>query len=187
MNEKRMRELTKDAGHLHQVGPAPVDSIKRRARSTILRKRLIGGALATVLLSSVGAAALSTFTHGGDRSPASDVQSDLGTLSQKQYELALNAAQAQVNQQKAEVSAANATLLSERVDGNIGDCPTPSLRVQLIGKFPLISVGGEGAPTSLLVTLDPVTGATCQVGVSTGTPHLYLGATSLLSGLHAAS
>ncbi len=85
----------------------------------------------------------------------------------------------QIDKQDAHVTAVQATILTDTVDGNVAACPTPSLRVQLTGSFPNVVMSGMTSPpgsgssetddsvTSLSVTMDPSTGAICQVGVST--------------------
>jgi hypothetical protein len=104
-----------------------------------------------------------------------------------QYNIAVGAARGQVNAGDT-ITAAHATLFTRHVEGNLGPCPKPSLRIQLIGTFPDIAIGGfagpgssaaDGPVTSVIITEDPTSGAVCQIGVSTGTPYDYVGAANL--------
>lgn len=191
MNTEKLHQLTQRAGDQFLTGPLPLDGIERRARSSMFRRRLSVGAAGGVLAvaSLIG---ITSVIQNHSQSSKIAAQS-LGPLTSSQYAEAVAAAQVEINEQEAKITAANATIMNEPVDGNLAPCPTPSLRVQLIGSFPNIRTGGaptspdggshDATPTSLLITLDPQSNEVCQVGVSTGTPHVYPDTANLLPAL----
>jgi hypothetical protein len=191
MNAERLHQLTKVSGDLVPTGNVPLDSIEHAAKSALLRRRLTVGTASGVLAvgSIVGIATVAHVHHAG-----TDVASErLGSLTSAEYSEAVLSAQIEINEQRAGITAANATIMHDPVEGNLASCPTPSLRVQLIGSFPHIltdaaptSPNGDTedvSPTSLLITIDPQSGEVCQVGVSTGVPHVYPDIANLLPDL----
>jgi hypothetical protein len=196
MKDEQVQRLVRLAGDDLQPGPPSLEDMQFKAEALSKRRRLglIAGASLVALGGVVGGFTL--VHHNGPRGHETAADT-LGPLTQAQYDLAVTAAQLEINEQHAHITEAHATLLTDKVDGNVAACPTPSLRVQLVGDFPSIVIGGGPASsgdgsndrtvTSVLVTMDPVTGAFCQVGVSDGTPHVYPGAAELLAAVHSAS
>jgi hypothetical protein len=104
-----------------------------------------------------------------------------GKLTEKQYELAVNVARHEVENQDAEVTSATAVLkhnAAKNAPSNTGlTCTSDQvLRIRLIGTFPhTVTSGGPpggdpngGEVTEMDIKADAVTGDACLIGVGTG-------------------
>lgn len=183
MNEQRLRNVTRSAAEMHEPSPPMLELIEQRASVRRARRRTGAFAACAVVLLGAGLGIVGIRGSGPD-GQATPSATDLGSLTAAQFDLAIATAQQNIDQHGAIVTDAYAALVTQPINGNIGDCPTPSLRIQIVGSFPNDQVGtpegdGTGEITDAIITVDPVTGAACQVGVDTDTPVIYPGSTVL--------
>jgi hypothetical protein len=105
---------------------------------------------------------------------------DTGELTQRQYDVAVNVARHEVENQDAEVTSATAVLrhnAGPNAPSNTGESCTGDqvLKIRLIGTFPHAVTtgtpgGGSTAVTEMDIKADPDSGDACLIGVAT-TPH----------------
>jgi len=129
----------------------------------------------------------------GDPSSASSIPAH-GSLTKKQFNVAVAVARAETEKYSATVTSATATVgVGTVTDPNAGPACTSGtlLHIKLIGTFPTIVVGGPstGAPgtnddysvTAVLITADPESGKPCEISVQTGATTPDPGATLLFT------
>ncbi len=117
-----------------------------------------------------------------------------GSLTDREYNVAVTVARAETLKYDATVTSASATVGKGTVtDPNAGPACTSGtlLNIKLIGTFPTIAVGGPstGAPgssndftvTAVLITADPESGNPCAITVLTGPRTPDPGATLLIT------
>ena len=115
-----------------------------------------------------------------DPSSASSVPGR-GSLTDREFNVAVAVARAETEKYSATVSSATATVgVGTVTDPNAGPACTSGtlLHIKLIGTFPTIVVGGPstGAPgasndysvTAVLITADPESGKPCDISVQNG-------------------
>jgi hypothetical protein len=115
-------------------------------------------------------------------------------LTDREFNVAVAVARAEIAKYSATVTSATATVgVGTVTDPNAGPACTSGtlLQIKLIGTFPTIVVGGPstGAPGSsndytvsaVLVTADPESGKPCLIGVRTGSTAPDPGATLLFT------
>jgi hypothetical protein len=104
-----------------------------------------------------------------------------GSLTDREFDVAVAVARAEVAKDAATVTSATATVgAGTDMDPNAGPPCTSGtlLHIKLIGTFPTISVGlpptagapsaGDYSVSAVLITADPVSGKACTLGVQTG-------------------
>jgi hypothetical protein len=146
---------------------------------------------------------LAAIAVGGCTSSASRVLDDPssasstpahGSLTDKQFNVAVAVARAETEKYAATVTSATATVgVGTVTDPNAGPACTSGtlLHIKLIGTFPTIVVAGPstGAPgasndysvTAVLITADPESGKPCDISVQTGSTSPDPGATLLFT------
>ena len=140
------------------------------------RARIVVAALA-----AVSGVALSG-CHSADHRPATST----GSLTRQQYDVAVNVALHEVDNQDARITSATALLkrnAGKNAPSNTGHRCTGNqvLKVRLIGTFPHVGTGAPSGPvTEMDIKADPATGEACLIGVGTSpTPAPEPGATVL--------
>jgi len=119
---------------------------------------------------------------------------DHGSLTDREFNVAVAVARAETQKYEATVTSATATVgVGTVTDPNAGPACTSGtlLHIKLIGTFPTIVVGGSptGAPgvnndytvTAVLITADPESGKPCDISVQTGSTSPDPGATVLFT------
>ena len=127
-----------------------------------------------VLAAAIGLALALTGCNGDDADQGS---ADTGTLTQAQYDAAVNVARHEVEAQDAEVTIATAVLkhnAGQHAPSNTGHRCTGDdvLKIRLIGTFPHTVTtgtpgGGSTTVTEMDIKADPETGLACLIGVGT--------------------
>jgi hypothetical protein len=151
---------------------------------------------------SIAACLLAAIAIGGCTSSATpvsdgDISSSAyahGSLTDREFNVAVAVARAEIAKYAATVTSATATVgVGTVTDPNVGPPCTSGtlLQIKLIGTFPTIVVGGPstGAPgssndytvTTVLVTADPESGKACLIGVRTDPATPDAGATLLFT------
>lgn len=144
--------------------------------------------LATVLIGGCGSSA----NRALDESSMSSSTHVHGSLTDREFNVAVAVARAETKKYVATVTNATATVgPGTDLDPNAGPACTSGtlLHIKLIGTFPTISTTGNGAQptpsvepiTAMLVTADPESGKACDIGVQVGPTAPDPGATLLFT------
>ena len=167
---------------------------EHRSRNRSYRSVAVVDTAAAVLLGAgaVAAAQHKTASDAGTRAP------HLGSLTPAQYDTAARFAQHEIdtnpNLADMTLTAAPATVIAEKQEGNRAPCPPTVIRVFLVGRFPHVitsGVRGQSGPpppdSYVLYDLDPDSGQACLSGVGDNVPAYDPDAADLLPQLDVAS
>jgi hypothetical protein len=149
---------------------------------------------AACLVAAIAIGGCASASRALDGSSISSATRAHGSLTDREFSVAVAVARAEVEKYAATVTSATATVGTGTVtDPNAGPACTSGtlLHIKLIGTFPTIVVGGPstGAPgasndytvSAVLITADPETGKACDISVETGPQAPDPGATLLFT------